>query len=176
MRKKYESTTGLFLIELIIVILFFSIASAICIQIFIKSHILSKRTTSSNHAMIWVQNVTEIFYSEHGDFNHLKEYFSTTDYRNFTSVIPEFISDYDDAFAIQFDSNWEVINTIENRQYTLLALYSEDSDFHTLDLCFYEYPNSPINIISYDSFLNDLTENGIWNYHIQILKYKQKGV
>lgn len=175
MHKKYESKTGLFLIELIIVILFFSLTSAICIQLFVKSHILSKKTTNSNHAMLWVQNITEVFYSENGNFDSIKEFFPTTESTNFTGVIPEFISSYDDAFAIQFNSNWEPINSIANRKYTLLALYSDKTDFHTLDLCVYECPNSPIDILSYKTFIDDLDEKDIWNYHIQIVKYKQKG-
>ena len=176
MQKRYESKTGLFLIELIIVILFFSIASAICIQIFAKSHLMSRKTINSNHAMFWIQNVTEVFYSENGDLSKVKSYFPVVDTNHFTSIIPEFISSYDNAFAIQFDSNWNTVVSAESHRYTLLALYSGDSDFHTLELCVYENPENIINTSSYETFLEDLNKQDIWNYHIQIVKYKQKGV
>lgn len=176
MRKKYESKTSLFLIELIIVILFFSITSAICIQIFVKSHTLSNKSINSNHAQLLIQNVTEVFYSENGYFPSLKDYFSTTDTNHFTTVIPEFISSYDDAFTLLFDANWNPVTNNQDYKYTLLALYSEDMSFHTLDICIYECPDSPINFFTYQDFINDLDKQHIWNYHIQIIKYKQKGV
>lgn len=44
MTHKYTShSSSLFLIELILAILFFSIASAVCVQLFVKSHSLSKK-------------------------------------------------------------------------------------------------------------------------------------
>lgn len=44
MTRKYTShTSGLFLLELILAILFFSIASAVCVQLFVKSHLLSSQ-------------------------------------------------------------------------------------------------------------------------------------
>lgn len=43
MTRKYTShSSSLFLIELILAIMFFSIASAVCVQLFVKSHSLSK--------------------------------------------------------------------------------------------------------------------------------------
>lgn len=176
MKKRYKSKTSLFLIELIIVILFFSITSAICIQIFVKSHTLSKKSINANQAQLWTQNVTEVFYSENGHFQTVKDYFPTTDINHFTTVIPEFIASYNDAFTILFDANWNPVTNVKDHKYTLLALYSEDTSFHILELCIYECPDSPINYSTYQDFIDDLDKEHIWNYHIQILKYKQKGV
>lgn len=44
-------SSSLFLLELIIAILFFSIASAVCVQVFVKSHLLSKEASQINHAV-----------------------------------------------------------------------------------------------------------------------------
>lgn len=41
-RKERARTSSLFLMELILAILFFSITSAVCVQFFVKSHILSQ--------------------------------------------------------------------------------------------------------------------------------------
>lgn len=50
--KKYKAkNSSLFLLELIIAILFFSICSAICVQLFVSSHLLTKRTTTLNMAL-----------------------------------------------------------------------------------------------------------------------------
>lgn len=59
--NKAASRTGLFLMELIIGILFFSLAGALCIQMFVKSHLISESSTALNHGVLWSQNVAETF-------------------------------------------------------------------------------------------------------------------
>ena len=59
--------TGLFRMELIIAILFFSLAAAICIQLFVKSHMISERSIALNHSILLAQNTAEIFYATNGD-------------------------------------------------------------------------------------------------------------
>ncbi len=56
-----SSKSSLFLIELIIAILFFAMASAVCIQLFVKSHLLGQTTTDENHALLVCQNLSEIY-------------------------------------------------------------------------------------------------------------------
>ena len=56
-----SSKSSLFLMELIIAILFFSLASAVCIQLFVKSHTLGKTTTDENKSLLMCQNFSEIF-------------------------------------------------------------------------------------------------------------------
>lgn len=58
---------GLFLMELIIAILFFSLAATICIQLFVKSHMISERSIALNHSILLAQNTAEIFYATNGD-------------------------------------------------------------------------------------------------------------
>ncbi|WP_337663590.1 hypothetical protein [Suilimivivens sp.] len=59
--------TSLFLMELIIAILFFSLAATICIQLFVKSHMISERSIALNHSILLAQNTAEIFYATNGD-------------------------------------------------------------------------------------------------------------
>ena len=42
MRERQNTRSSLFLIELILAILFFSLASAVCIQVFVKAHFMSQ--------------------------------------------------------------------------------------------------------------------------------------
>ena len=49
--------------ELIISILFFAIASAVCIQLFAKSHILDKKTSMENMAIVKCENFCEVYSS-----------------------------------------------------------------------------------------------------------------
>ena len=57
-RKPTANPSSLFLLELIFAILFFSVASAVCVQIFVKSHTLS--TQAHDH----MKNLLEDAYSD----------------------------------------------------------------------------------------------------------------
>ena len=59
MKFKGMSRSHLFLIELIVVILFFSFASVITVQIFSKSFQLAENTTALNGAVMAVQTAAE---------------------------------------------------------------------------------------------------------------------
>ena len=62
-----SSKSSLFLIELIISILFFSLASAACIQLFVKAHLLDKKTQETNQIVMWSQNLAELWYASDGE-------------------------------------------------------------------------------------------------------------
>ena len=66
-----SSKVSLFLMELIIAILFFALASAVCIQLFVKSHLLGNTTIRENHALLMCQNLSEIYLGLLPD--HVKE-------------------------------------------------------------------------------------------------------
>ncbi len=55
-----HSRSGIFLMEIIIAILFFSIVSAICLNIFVHTHNLSKSTAELNFAVREAANAAEI--------------------------------------------------------------------------------------------------------------------
>ena len=59
MKFKGMSRSHLFLIELIVVILFFSFASVIALQVFTKSHELANNSTALNGAIMTVQTAAE---------------------------------------------------------------------------------------------------------------------
>ena len=50
-RRSRARSSSLFLMELILAILFFSVASAVCVQFFVKSHLLSRDSNALNHAV-----------------------------------------------------------------------------------------------------------------------------
>ena len=57
-----KSKSALFLMELIIVILFFALTSAVCMRVFIKAHDVAHETESANYAVLWADNAAECFY------------------------------------------------------------------------------------------------------------------
>lgn len=65
----------LFLLELILGIFIFSIASAICIQLFVKAHTISKDTTALNAALVQTQNAAAVLDSSNGSMEALKTAF-----------------------------------------------------------------------------------------------------
>lgn len=73
MSNNSSSKTGLFLMELIISLLFFSLAGAICIQLFVQSHMLSNKSVILKHSVLWAQNVAETFYGCNGDVRTMSE-------------------------------------------------------------------------------------------------------
>ncbi len=58
--KNKARSSSLFLMELILAILFFSVASAVCVQIFVKSHMMSKDSSALNHAVNECTSMAEV--------------------------------------------------------------------------------------------------------------------
>lgn len=75
-----HSKSSLFLMELIIAILFFSLASAVCIQMFAKAHLLSAQTVNQNNAVIQAQNLAEVFLSNDGDITQVASFFDNSSF------------------------------------------------------------------------------------------------
>ncbi len=48
--------------EILLTILFFSIAGAVCLQLYVKAHLVDESTTEINHADEWAQNLAETYY------------------------------------------------------------------------------------------------------------------
>ena len=74
-----HSRSSLFLMEMIIAILFFSLASAVCIQLFARSHLLSTQTVNQNHAVIQAQNLAESYLSLEGNVAAMQDLFSPSE-------------------------------------------------------------------------------------------------
>jgi Tfp pilus assembly protein PilV len=73
--KRQHSGSALFLLELIIALLFFSLASAVCVQMFVKADTLSVRTVDTSKAVLLAQEKAEEFYAGEGVLSDTKEYF-----------------------------------------------------------------------------------------------------
>ena len=67
MKRAKKRHSSLFLIELMIALLFFSLAAAICIQFFIQAHLLSQRAENLNEAVLIANSLAEEFRATNGD-------------------------------------------------------------------------------------------------------------
>ena len=72
MSRQPAKRSSLFLMELIIAILFFSLASTVCVRIFVKSHTLEEESIQLNHAVSAATSVAEIFRNQENPFEILK--------------------------------------------------------------------------------------------------------
>lgn len=66
--ERSASKAGLFLIELIIAIAFFAVASAICVQLFVKAYLISARSSDISVASGIAQNEAEAFKADSGAY------------------------------------------------------------------------------------------------------------
>ena len=57
--QRHNNISSLFLLELILAVLFFSVASALCIQIFTKDHLMSQDARDLNFAVNEVSSMAE---------------------------------------------------------------------------------------------------------------------
>ena len=67
-----HSKSSLFLMELIIALLFFSVSSTVCIRLFVKAHALSAETVDQNYAINYAQNMAELFTGCDGDLQAMQ--------------------------------------------------------------------------------------------------------
>ena len=117
-----NTKSSLFLIELIITILFFSLAGAVCIQLFVKAHVIDQSTVNKNHAILIAQNLSEGFLGCNGDVTALSSLFSDSNTSTDTSQI-----------ILAYDSNWNPVTT-GSFSYTATLSYTEDSSYHYADI------------------------------------------
>lgn len=72
--KKYQAhKSSLFLMELIIAIVFFALASSVCLQLFVKSHLLSRQTKELNTAVNLCSSAAESIRQCEGSEEVLRE-------------------------------------------------------------------------------------------------------
>ncbi|NLF79899.1 MAG: hypothetical protein GX572_01755, partial [Clostridia bacterium] len=58
----------LFLLEQILAILVFAITAAVCVHLFVGSHLAAKANTELNYALLAAQNSAEVFKAAQGDW------------------------------------------------------------------------------------------------------------
>ena len=90
MKTTNPSRSGLYLVEFVIVLFFFSIASTIVFQFFIRGSGISSDAYDLNIAVVRAESITEKVFSAGGEDALLSEQFVKTQ----------------DGYALYFDSDW----------------------------------------------------------------------
>jgi len=92
LNKLRSHGSGLFLIEMIIAIGFFSLACAVCVQLFVKGHLMSVESNDISRSVIYAQNAAEAFKATDGDINDTAKLLGATA--------------MGDRIILGFDENW----------------------------------------------------------------------
>ena len=66
-----KSKTSLFFIEFMIALTFFSVAAAICVSIFVSTHLQSNNSADLSWAVIATQNAAEVYKAYSGDLDQV---------------------------------------------------------------------------------------------------------
>lgn len=98
-----DHRSSLFLIELIVAIFFFALASAVCMQLFARAHTLQRETEDLNQGLLLAQSAAAVFESQGGDLAALQDFFpqGTLDTSGST-------------FTVLYGSNWEPLPETES--------------------------------------------------------------
>lgn len=119
MSKKISSRSGLFLLELIISILFFSLASAVCIQLFVKAHLLDKNNRELTHSVKLTENFAEVFTSVKGDVSMLSSIYPDAD------ITTDSIYEKQD-FSMYYNAEWNSCHSTEASYHLTVSFASEE--------------------------------------------------
>lgn len=115
-RRSRAKSSSLFLMELILAILFFSITSAVCVQFFVKSHLLSKESKALSQAVTECSNIAEIASVS----DSAKEAISTLRDR-----YPDIQAGSDSLVMLYYDDTFSPCEK-EDAAYSLAASFSEE--------------------------------------------------
>lgn len=138
MKTRHTSKSSLFLMELIIAVLFFALASSICTQLFVKAHTINRDSTALNHSVQISQNLSESFYACDGDFSAIANLFA--DELIISENSPkEFLLAYDSQFHPLSVNNQNALADAAACRYLVSFVITDSSpyiiaDIHTYDI------------------------------------------
>lgn len=125
---KTKSRTSLVLMELIICVLFFSVASAVCVQLFVNAHLISKSAFELNCAVAKAQGFAEVMRGTDGTYECIIDMF------------PEAEKSADNnSFEVYYDEDFNVINPTDkfNAEYSAKVSLEKVSKIQNMNILIY---------------------------------------
>ena len=110
-----HSKSSLFLMEFIVALFFFTLACAICVQLYTKCFQISHLSVDQNHACLWASNLAELWYDaldeNEEDYNtYLLDTFSRSEnIAESVLVYPGYIEAGDPVLCLYFDADWKLL-------------------------------------------------------------------
>lgn len=138
-----HSKSGLFLMEMIISILFFSLASTVCIQLFAKSHLISKQTVEHNHAVMQAQNLAELYIAAEGSIAQMQKFHNAEIFPEVSECTHLFETCYSHTqYSLFFDSKWQECSKKNAVYEAVLVSAYEKSKLYNADITVAALPQS----------------------------------
>lgn len=107
--------------EIIIAILFFSLASAVCLRLFAGAHKMSDQDKNLNNAILWSQNLSESFYGCSGKLLMIKNLYPT-------AFLSNGEKETDGTIILFFDENWDLVDSsLSGASYEAILIIRKDS-------------------------------------------------
>lgn len=124
MRRKVHSKSGLFLIELMFAITFFAITASIFMQVFVKSHNVSKEAEDLFQAQSLASSVAEIMegLDEETDFAE-----------GLAACFPEWTRKTPESVEGYYDEEWRTTN-VEKASRTLMVSWEENGQMWDVEI------------------------------------------
>ena len=113
MDQRSNSRLSLFLMELIIAIMFFSLSAAVCVRLFTSAHFMTEGAENMSSATIWSQNLAEAFTGTNGNLSEMEKLYPGA-YVSHNSDDPSMKSGY---IILFFNESWERIDSLSDAAY-----------------------------------------------------------
>lgn len=129
MKKYQKQHSGLFLIEIMVSILFFSLAAALCLQLFAKASLKSSQSIQLTHGVLIASSAAEALERGCSSAEELAVYF------------PEAVVE-DDALKVYYDKDWQTVSPGEGRYLLSVSFSSKQASLVTADILVLQDDNS----------------------------------
>lgn len=115
MHSKPARRSSLFLMELMIAILFFSLSAAVCVRIFVKSSALELESADLNSAVNASSSIAEILHHHKAPVEYLKDRYPSADFD-------------ENSICVYYDTDWQPTNK-EQSVYTLELTLNDSTTY-----------------------------------------------
>ena len=119
MRKSPPKRSNLFLLELILAIFFFSLASAVCIRLFVQARTLALDSHRQDQALTCAKNLSALFEAREGSLTDMAEDFPQAGLE-------------DSSLKIYYDENWGLCPGDEKTYLVTLTISGSSYEEHLL--------------------------------------------
>lgn len=133
--NRSSSKSSLFLIELLIIIAFFSVASVVCVRLFVRSNAISLDSRDLNRAVTLAQSAAEGFKAVDGDGEEVARLIDGSVQSG-------------GAVVAYYDRNWQPVDAPTDRGYSLRVQISREGQLALADIEVLKQADTPEEIYS----------------------------
>lgn len=163
--NRQSSRTSLFLIELVLSIFFFIIAAVICLQLFVNTFFLSRKTIETNQSLLWSQNLAEPFLGNNGDFSIVKKLYANIDCISKLSIASN------DSILLCFDKDWNTVTELAESEYIVFSDFHNDDSFAYQDIYIAKYSKLLPSVQTSQDLSTLLCEDDYLIYQLSVKKF-----